>query len=539
METDPLVNDVTKFYDFENLNYDYGVDVGSMVVVEWRDISAVKKLYGVVRWIGKVEQIGSGDLLVGIELEDEFRKYATSDGTFNEKRYFNCHSNDNRAFFAKLSSCKPDLRFIERSQQQQHKQKQLQQQQKQVKQRYQVDLHSNQKHSGCTDITSIEGYIMPTYLQDKGLGRGKGIQGFHNSCYLDSTLFAMFSFSHLFDIALHRKKRFTDIPEYKTVQEILRKKIVNPLRKKGYVKYEGVYELRKYLEKLASATGFLSEEKDPEELVVLLFEKILKVDPLIKLAMIGGDHIEESLLYQIFVEKDTRHVMPTVQYLVEYSFLLSDLQLAEIPSVLILQMPRFGKEKLYNRIQISSELDITKLMPYSTHDCFICGRVAFGYCKQCACVLNKDTVFNYFCQRCYVVFHEHSSRKTHKSSEFKKIIRHTNNVLYDEKNNNYCKQPILDLFAVVCIEKSHYVSFVKTGEEDIAEWVFFDSMADRHGGESGHNIPEVTIVDVQELLCGDLSKIHSLDKKKDEKVLRLFQDASLCFYRYKDLSIYR
>ncbi|KAF4514238.1 UNVERIFIED_CONTAM: hypothetical protein B566_EDAN019527, partial [Ephemera danica] len=39
----------------------------------------------------------------------------------------------------------------------------------------------------------------------------------------------------------------------------------------------------------------------------------------------------------------------------------------------------------------------------------------------------------------------------------------------------------MELFAVVCIETSHYVAFVKGGSGPDAPWVFFDSMADRRG----------------------------------------------------------
>ena len=39
----------------------------------------------------------------------------------------------------------------------------------------------------------------------------------------------------------------------------------------------------------------------------------------------------------------------------------------------------------------------------------------------------------------------------------------------------------LDLFAVLCITRSHYVAFVKTGKEHEAPWIFFDSMAERIG----------------------------------------------------------
>lgn len=41
-------------------------------------------------------------------------------------------------------------------------------------------------------------------------------------------------------------------------------------------------------------------------------------------------------------------------------------------------------------------------------------------------------------------------------------------------------QEKLELFAVLCIETSHYVSFVKHGPK-ITDWIFFDSMADRVG----------------------------------------------------------
>lgn len=47
----------------------------------------------------------------------------------------------------------------------------------------------------------------------------------------------------------------------------------------------------------------------------------------------------------------------------------------------------------------------------------------------------------------------------------------------------HCTVPrlFLELSAVVCIETSHYVSFVKCGPGSEAPWCFFDSMADRKG----------------------------------------------------------
>lgn len=40
---------------------------------------------------------------------------------------------------------------------------------------------------------------------DNICGMYKGIQGNHNSCYLDATLFAMFAFTNVFDAVLYRE----------------------------------------------------------------------------------------------------------------------------------------------------------------------------------------------------------------------------------------------------------------------------------------------------------------------------------------------
>ena len=43
----------------------------------------------------------------------------------------------------------------------------------------------------------------------------------------------------------------------------------------------------------------------------------------------------------------------------------------------------------------------------------------------------------------------------------------------------------MELFAVVCIETSHYVAFTRCGSGADATWCFFDSMADRKGEAEG------------------------------------------------------
>jgi len=58
----------------------------------------------------------------------------------------------------------------------------------------------------------------------------RGLQGHHNSCYPDATLYGMFAFSSVFDTLLHRQRKDGDLEEYDKVQTVLRECIVNPLR---------------------------------------------------------------------------------------------------------------------------------------------------------------------------------------------------------------------------------------------------------------------------------------------------------------------
>lgn len=126
--------------------------------------------------------------------------------------------------------------------------------------------------------------------------------------------------------------------------------------------------LRKLLDQLSSVSGLTSEEKDPEEFLNSLLAQILKAEPFLKL---NSGH--EAYYYQLFVEKDDDLKLPTVQQLFEQSFLTSDIKLKEVPSCLIIQMPRFGKSyKMYPRILPSQLLDVTDII----EDCKYALRVA-------------------------------------------------------------------------------------------------------------------------------------------------------------------
>ena len=116
---------------------------------------------------------------------------------------------------------------------------------------------------GNVDCPAVTGFHAPIRTDDvfKLLGRNRGVQGHQNSCYLDATIFAMFSFTSIFDCLLYRPANTHDIPEYTEVQKVLREEIVNPLRKNHFVRADKVMKLRQFLDSLTSVKGLMSEEK--------------------------------------------------------------------------------------------------------------------------------------------------------------------------------------------------------------------------------------------------------------------------------------
>lgn len=79
-------------------------------------------------------------------------------------------------------------------------------------------------------------------------------------------------------------------------------------------------------------------------------------------------------------------------------------------------------------------------------------------------------------RKCLEKSHAHKKRCKHQLTrlsvpdEFQLLREHTQ-----------VPRVYMELFAVLCIETSHYVSFVKCGSGPDAPWCFFDSMADRKG----------------------------------------------------------
>ena len=137
---------------------------------------------------------------------------AGTDGVFGQQRFFNCPPK--KAFFVPLYKCRKDKRFVERGSDQ-----------------------IGSANFGMLETPDVCECISPpdsldVYdIKQRVCGKERGIQGHHNSCYLDATLLSMFYFTTVFDGILHRPKRPDDIPEYDEVTKVIREGIVNPLRK--------------------------------------------------------------------------------------------------------------------------------------------------------------------------------------------------------------------------------------------------------------------------------------------------------------------
>ncbi|XP_064414616.1 ubiquitin carboxyl-terminal hydrolase CYLD isoform X2 [Latimeria chalumnae] len=493
------------------LRIQHGLEKGSLA-----EVKENPPLYGVIRWIGQPP--GVADMLAGLELEEECA--GCTDGTFKGTRYFTCAPK--KALFVKLKSCRPDSRF--------------------------ASLHhpSNQIER-CNSI-AFGGYLSqvveentPPRMERDGLdvmvGKKKGIQGHYNSCYLDSTLFCLFAFSSVLDTVLLRPRTKNDVEYYSETQDLLRTEIVNPLRIYGYVCATKIMKLRRILEKVEAASGFTSEEKDPEEFLNILFHHILRVEPLLKIRS-AGQKVQDCYFYQIFMDKDDKIGVPTIQQLLEWSFINSDLKFAEAPSCLIVQMPRFGKDfKMFNKIFPSLEVDITDLLEDTPRECRICGGLALYECREC---YNDTDItagkIKQFCKICNMQVHLHPQRKVHKYGALA-LPEDLEDYIWRQ---GFIPRQKMELFAVLCIETSHYVAFVKYGLDDSA-WVFFDSMADRDGGQNGFNIPQVTpCPEVGEYLKMSPEELHTLAPKSIQGFARrLLCDAYMCMYQSPTMSLYK
>ncbi|KAM7377061.1 hypothetical protein PAMA_013716 [Pampus argenteus] len=506
------------------------LEVGSMVEVN------DPPLFGVIRWIGRI--IGISEPVAGIELDQELS--AGTDGSYLGERHFRCPAN--KGLFVKLRNCRRDSRFPA------------------------PETPVNQVER-CNSIAfaewgseRVEEHTPPVDGDEaRNLYHGwkRGIQGHLNSCYLDATLFSLFSNCSSADWVLFWPSDPETDQSCSQAQDLLRCEIVNPLRRFGYVCASKTMALRRLLEAENSDTGFTNQEKDPEEFLNKLFQ-LLRVEPLLKIRSMTHQP-QECHLYQLFPPSlppspssplllspidspiplsspsSSRMRVASVQALLESSFLHAGLKFVEAPSSLLLLMPRFGKDfKMFDAILPTLSLDITDLLDDTLRQCSICQAVAEWECLQC--YEDPDITpghLKQYCQTCNTQVHSHKKRASHNPAKVGVPGGPWTGPLH-------CTRQRMSLFAVTCIETSHYVSFVKHGPLP-TDWLFFDSMADREGGENGFNIPQVKA-------CPEVGRYLSLSEEElsrvdpaslRESVRRLLCDSYMCLYHSPELSLYK
>ena len=96
---------------------------------------------------------------------------------------------------------------------------------------------ANDENCGMPLEDSVEGYVLPPTNLEQYNDFWKGVQGDQNSCYMDASIFAMFSYLTVFDNILlkdEKKSAYSATEEFRRterIRKILLERIVNPLRK--------------------------------------------------------------------------------------------------------------------------------------------------------------------------------------------------------------------------------------------------------------------------------------------------------------------
>jgi ubiquitin thioesterase CYLD len=221
-------------------------------------------------------------------------------------------------------------------------------------------------------------------------------------------------------------------------------------------------------------------------------------------------------------------------------------KLATIPPFLVLVAPRHTRsQRSYRYItpdrQITLDSKIVQLV------CLKCKQTNhdsdqsrdFYFCNDCyskesssSSTSPTDTTVVCYCSGCLKDLHKNLSKE--------ELIEH-----HQPKQMKTVSYK-LNLFAVLCIETSHYVAFVKCHKPDQQhEWVFFDSMSDRLHNEK--NVPCVSRAFNFDRWISEAEKnqyfFEELDSRRKQgkptsqtfnedemRRLRLFRDGAFFFY---------
>ncbi|CAL8095496.1 unnamed protein product [Orchesella dallaii] len=295
-------------------------------------------------------------------------------------------------------------------------------------------------------------------------GYGRGIQGSNNSSFADATLYSLFACSNIFDVdLLYSKPGQVERGIKKEIREILRKKIVTPLRVSAYCKSENVTHLREAMLPLSSKMH--SSLMEADEFLYLLFDSALHTESFIKLS-----NLTKDFMHQIVARPKDRSKSQTVQFMLETSFGTSELKFKDVPKpALLLCMPRCkGRLVYYEAIIPSLHINITRLLEKGPKQC-VCEMAATLECVVCH-KQNGDVALDY-CGTCKGISDQIHFRLDHAP------------VLVGKSQTD----EILNLHSIICTRGNKYTAFVKASPHRLSPWLFFDPLA----GE----FPEVTLLE--------------------------------------------
>ncbi|CAF1431148.1 unnamed protein product [Adineta steineri] len=405
----------------------------------------------------------------------------------------------------------------------------------------------NERLKGRKDIPQLTNIVenLPP-LDQPILGKNKGIEGDSNSTYIDATIFCMFAYNNVFDKLLHMEVKTEPL---KILQKVLRETIVHVLRDKrnGFVQRDALFHLRLQLSEATHDPSFKEMEKDPSEFL-RAFETLFHYAPLKTISPDQPPKSDESnittnIIWEMFDANP--HRLPSTNIASIFRNSLSEIpaKLATIPPFLVLVAPRHTRsQRSYRYIipdrEITLDNSIVQLVclkcQKTNHDPEISGE--FYFCNEChegeSATVTTDAIITCYCTNCLSDMHKNLVRSIH--------THHTKRVSSDKTK--------LNLFAVLCIETSHYVAFVKCQERSQFrhEWLFFDSMSDRMYDEQ--NVPLVDSVSEFDRWIDDAEKgkddfFNWLDDRRGRKQptsnirqLRLFRDGAFFFYENTNMN---
>ena len=488
---------------------DSNLTVGSPVLV-----LAKPPRYGVIRWIG--HKPGSTDmapnkLIAGVEMEVPDPKCYT-DGEFCKVRVFQCEPF--RAFFVYLHKCQPDDR--ERSPTL-HASNQptlpvRQASDEGATREIPIENHRGIRREPVELGDSCSSELTPycphrqAFTEDL-VGRDRGIIGGSNSCYMDTVFMAMFTFSSEYDFLFLDPAHENQTAAY--VKQNLQDLVVQPLRENFLVTFEDMMKFRGILDRMGPTGGFSTSMKDVEEFLDHFFSQILHTPEFLQFST-----NQRSYLYQLLGMPNKDHI-PSVQQLMEYSFVEPKVKLTRTPSRLILQMPRFGARKIYDSIFLNPVLDASDIIMGFPRQCNLCSMPATLECIGCLQSSPLKTLSDCsFCNECFE--EEHPTRNSSHDA------RNVDTVPGAPRRP---KREKFRLMAVVCIRTSHYVCYLRCGKTENATWIYADSMA--------HSTDNKVISEVW--ACPDVGQWLQSSGQRDFEnyspfVKVLAEDAYLCFY---------